>query len=70
VCPPLSLRHVKLLLTYSKYLGPAVGAYPPGGRLAVLHLDLLGVLDLHFLPALHTIRLHPYLLRHSGVARY
>ena len=28
------------------------------GWFAVFHLDLLGTLDLHFLPALHAIRGH------------
>jgi len=47
-----------LAFTNSEDLRSALGADALGGRFAVLHGDLLGILDLNFLPALHAVGFH------------
>ena len=51
-----------VLLSDAENLGLALGACSLSRRPTVLHLDRFGSADLHFLAALHTISLHPYLL--------
>jgi hypothetical protein len=53
---------VSLLLTDSIDLGSTARAYPAGCWTAILHFDLLGVLDFNLLPTLHTVCLHSALL--------
>jgi hypothetical protein len=52
----------KVLFADTKYLGLAFRTRTLRGWPAVLHFDNLGIADLHFLTALHTISLHSYLL--------
>ena len=49
-----------LLLADTENLRATNGAYPLGGRPAVLHFDGLGALDFPLSAALHTICLHVY----------
>ena len=51
-----------VLFADAEYLGMTSGACPLCSWPTVLHLDRPGIADLHFLPALHTISLHSYLL--------
>ena len=59
---PFFSEPVDLRLADTKYLGPADRAYAASCRPAILHLDLLRILDLDLFPALHTVCLHLYLL--------
>jgi len=51
-----------VLFADAEHLGLALRTCPLRGRAAILHLDRLGIADLHFFPALHTISLHAHLL--------
>ena len=60
--PPLGKRcqgEDGLALADAVHLGATDRALAPGGRLAVLHGDLLGTLHLSLRPALQTVCLHP-----------
>jgi hypothetical protein len=59
--PPFS-GPIDLRFADTEYLGPANGACASGCWPAILHFNLLGILDLHFLSALHTVCLHISLL--------
>jgi hypothetical protein len=56
--PPRSLA------AYAVYFGIAAGASSLGRRTSVLESDPLGIPDLHFGPALHTVSLHVFLLKY------
>lgn len=49
---------VMLGLSYSEHLGAARGAHPLGGRPAILHGYVLGILHLSLGSAFNTIGLH------------
>src|SRR3990170_46499 len=60
--PPLGKRcpgEDSLALADAVHLGATDRALAPGGRIAVLHGDLLGTLHLSLRPALQTVCLHP-----------
>ena len=56
----LGWAYIKTVLAFAnpKYVCPTLPTRTLGRRLPVLHLDILGAFNLHFLSALHAIRSH------------